>query len=86
MVGLSRLFPSQLFTVRFWLEGLGHGQCEWRGRARHIGEFASVQATGKDVRVPLCAIYDLEDDKIKRARVYFETPALLQQLGMLRSA
>lgn len=49
---------------------------------KHIGEFAGIPATGKDVRVPLCVVYDLEGDKIKRARVYFETPALLQQLGM----
>lgn len=28
---------NQLFTVRFWLEGLGDGQREWRGRVQHIG-------------------------------------------------
>jgi steroid delta-isomerase-like uncharacterized protein len=48
---------------------------------RHIGEFAGVAATHKDVRVPLCVVYDLENDKIKRGRVYFEVPALLKQLG-----
>ena len=47
----------------------------------HIGEFAGIQATNKQVRVPLCVVYDLEHDKIKRARVYFEMPILLQQLG-----
>lgn len=49
---------------------------------KHIGEFAGIQATGKDVRVPLCVVYDLVDDKIKNGRVYFEMPALLQQLGV----
>jgi len=49
---------------------------------KHIGEFAGIPATGKDVRVPLCVVYDLENDQIKRGRVYFEMPALLQQLGM----
>ena len=49
---------------------------------KHIGEFAGIPATGKDVRVPLCVVYDLEDDLIQRGRVYFETPALLKQLGV----
>jgi steroid delta-isomerase-like uncharacterized protein len=50
---------------------------------KHIGEFAGVPATGKDVRVPLCVIYDLEGDKITRGRIYFETPAFLAQVGAL---
>ena len=49
---------------------------------KHIGEFAGIPATGKTVRVPLCIVYDLEEDKIKRGRVYFEMPVLFQQLGM----
>jgi steroid delta-isomerase-like uncharacterized protein len=49
---------------------------------KHIGEFAGIPATGKDVRVPLCVVYDLEKDQIKQGRVYFEMPALLQQLGI----
>jgi steroid delta-isomerase-like uncharacterized protein len=48
----------------------------------HIGEFAGIPATNKQVRVPLCVVYDLENDQIKRGRVYFEMPVLLQQLGV----
>ena len=61
------------------------GQAAWEGElvGKHIGEFAGIPATGKSVRVPLCVIYDLENDKIKRGRVYFEMPALLQQLGVM---
>lgn len=47
---------------------------------KHIGEFADIPATNKQVRVPLCVVYDLEDDKIKQGRVYFEMPVLFQQL------
>src|SRR5689334_18193489 len=39
---------------------------------KHIGEFAGIPPTGKDFRVPLCVVYDLENDQIKRARIYFE--------------
>jgi steroid delta-isomerase-like uncharacterized protein len=47
---------------------------------KHIGEFAGIAATNKNVRVPLCVTYDLENDQIKRARVYMEVPVLLKQL------
>jgi len=48
---------------------------------RHIGEFAGVPATGKDVRVPLAVIYDVRDDRIVEGRVYFEIPAFLAQIS-----
>lgn len=41
-----------------------------------------MPATGKQVRVPLCIVYELEDEQIRKARVYFEMPVLLQQLDV----
>ncbi|MFQ6102178.1 MAG: hypothetical protein ACE5OS_13225 [Anaerolineae bacterium] len=29
-------YHSHLFTVRLWLEDLGDGQAEWRGRVQHV--------------------------------------------------
>ena len=49
---------------------------------KHIAEFAGIPATGKAVNVPLCVVYDLENDQIKRGRVYFEIPVLMRQLGV----
>ncbi|MCC6567807.1 MAG: ester cyclase [Anaerolineales bacterium] len=62
----------------------GESNALWEGEfvGRHIGEFAGIPATNKDVRVPLSVVYDLENGKIKRGRVYFEMPALFQQLGI----
>ena len=48
---------------------------------KHIGEFAGVAATGKEVKVPLCVVYDLSGDKIKRARIYLLASVLFQQLN-----
>jgi steroid delta-isomerase-like uncharacterized protein len=48
---------------------------------KHVGEFAGIPPTGKEVSVPLAVSYDLENDRIKRARIYFETPVLFEQLG-----
>lgn len=60
------------------------GKALWEGKfiGTHIGEFAGVPATGKDVRVPLCVVYDLKNDQIVRARVYFEMQPLMAQLGV----
>ncbi len=48
---------------------------------KHIGEFAGIPATNKNVRVPLCVVYDLANDRITRGRVYLEVPALMAQLN-----
>jgi steroid delta-isomerase-like uncharacterized protein len=53
---------------------------------KHIGEFAGIPPTGRSVRVPLCVVYDLEADRIKRARVYMEMPVLMRQLGRAETA
>jgi steroid delta-isomerase-like uncharacterized protein len=47
----------------------------------HIGAFAGIPASGRKVRVPLCVVYDLENGKIARGRVYMQVPALLRQLS-----
>ena len=52
----------------------------------HIGEFAGIPATGRQVRVPLCVVYDLEAGMIKRARVYMEMPVMMRQLGPVAKA
>lgn len=63
---------------------IADSQAVWEGDfiGKHIGEFAGVPATGKEVSVPLCVVYDLENEKIARGRVYFEIPALMAQLGV----
>ena len=69
-------------TTRVALYSENNAMVEGDFVGKHIGEFAGIPATGKDVRVPLCVVYDLENNQIKRGRVYFEMPALLQQLGI----
>lgn len=41
---------------------------------RHIGEFAGVPATGKDVRIPLCVVYDFRDGKLHAAASTSRSP------------
>lgn len=49
---------------------------------KHISEFAGIPPTHKDVRVPLCVVYDVEGGQIKRGRIYMEMPVMMQQLGV----
>lgn len=63
--------------------GEGKAITEWDFTGKHTGEFAGVPATGKEVHVPLCVAYDLENNRIKRGRIYFEIPAFLAQVGTM---
>lgn len=60
------------------------GHAVWEGHlvGKHTGTFAGVPATGKSVCVPLCVVYDLQNDQITKGRIYFDIPVLYDQLGM----
>jgi len=48
---------------------------------RHIGEFAGIQPTNKEINVHICVCYDLEDGLIKKGRIYFLGDELMKQLS-----
>jgi len=50
-------------------------------KGRHIGEFAGMPPTNKEVSVPLCVIYDMEGGFINEARIYMPVNILMQQLN-----
>jgi predicted ester cyclase len=47
----------------------------------HTAEFAGVQPTGREVRVPYSVIYDLHGDKISAVRIYFPMSLLIEQIS-----
>ena len=47
---------------------------------KHTGTFAGIAATGRDVRVPISVVYDLENGLIKKARIYLMVNVLLEQI------
>ncbi len=49
-------------------------------KGKHVGEFAGLQPTNKEINVPLCVSYDLEDGLIKQARIYMLTDIMMRQL------
>jgi predicted ester cyclase len=48
---------------------------------RHIGEFANIAPTNKEVNVPMCVAYDLnEEGLIQEGRIYMLMDVMFQQL------
>src|SRR3954452_24221708 len=84
ILGMLTYFYHQAFDARADLKNLvidgDRAITEWDFVGKHIGEFAGVSATGNQVRVPLAVAYDLENDKIKSARIYFQVSAFLSQV------
>ncbi len=69
-------------TTRVLLFGENNAMLEGDFVGKHVVEFNGIPATGLEVHVPLCVVYDIENDQFKRGRVYFEAPSLLKQLGV----
>lgn len=46
----------------------------------HIGEFASVAPTGRQVRVPYAVAYDLTGDQIAALRIYLPMDVIVRQI------
>jgi hypothetical protein len=42
-------------------------------------EFAGIHPSGKEVHVPLCLVYGVQNGKITRANIYFESDAIRMQ-------
>ena len=53
---------------------------EFDFKGKHIGEFAGMPATNKEVNVPTCIVYDLEGGLIKKARIYMPADLMMKQL------
>jgi predicted ester cyclase len=61
--------------------GDGQAAVEFDFVGKHVGEFGGMAATGREVRVPYCMVYELEGEKINALRGYMPMDVLMQQLG-----
>ena len=60
----------------------------YRGRGTHTGTLKSaageIPATGKEVTLDLCDIYEIRGGKVKSMHTYFDSGSLLTQLGLMQ--
>ncbi len=56
---------------------------EARVTGTHDGPFAGIAPTGRKVDYPLVAIFEFDDDRLTREKVYFDSATILRQIGAL---
>jgi steroid delta-isomerase-like uncharacterized protein len=63
---------------------------EYTGRGTHAGDLRSpggtIPATGRSVTHHACDVYEMQNGRIRSARVYFDTASLMTQLGVMAGA
>ena len=77
-----RMFDAHAETKNLIVDD-EHAVLEAAFIGRHIGEFAGVPATDKEVNVPLAVIYDFQDGRIVAGRVFWTVPVFLAQVGAM---
>ncbi len=53
---------------------------EFNFKGKHIGALGEMQPTNKEVDVPTCIVYDVENGLIKEARIYMQNDVMIKQL------
>jgi steroid delta-isomerase-like uncharacterized protein len=55
--------------------------CTWRMSGTHTAESFGFPATGKEIEVAGVSVWEFEDGKARRGRIFMDLPALMAQLG-----
>jgi steroid delta-isomerase-like uncharacterized protein len=76
-------FPGNLHIAKNMIFGANVVVVEWSFEAQHKGPFAGRPATGVQVKVPGCSVYEhnLAKRQITGGRIYFDSISLLKQIG-----
>lgn len=76
-----RSFPDQ----RFELIRLHHSDSavitEHWTTSTHLGNLQGVEATGKQFKTRMAAVYEFDDDRLVCARYYYDTGSIARQLA-----
>ncbi len=73
----SVAFQAQAEMRHLLVDG-DHAVLEGVVVGRQLLEFAGIAPGPGEIRMPICVVYDLENNQIVRARIYLETNALRQ--------
>lgn len=83
-------FPDGRVEITQTIAEGDHVVVLFRGRGTHTGTLRSaagdIPATGKQVTLDLCDVYEIRGGKVKTNWTYFDSGSLLTQLGLLEPA
>ena len=76
-------FPGNRHVVKNMIFGRDVVVVEWSFEAAHKGPFVGTAATGTNVKLPGCGVYQFDPIKrqITSARIYFDVTTLLKQIS-----
>lgn len=80
---LRTSFPDIYFTVKDLVAEDDKVVTRWSVTGTQRGEFASIPATGKSIRVSAINLHRFEDGQIREAWLQWDTLGLMQQLGAM---
>lgn len=78
---LQAAFDGFRLDERLLLESGHHVVARWGAMGRHTGIYQGLPATGTEVDVETCEIYEIGGDQITASWSYGDPMALLAQLG-----
>lgn len=86
----AEAFPDGRVEVTRTIAEGDHVVVLFRGRGTHTGTLRSaageIPATGREITLDLCDVYEFRGGKVKRNWTYFDSGSLLTQLGLLEPA
>jgi len=76
-------FPGNRHIVKNMMFGKDAVVVEWSFEADHSGPFRGRAATGAEVKLPGCGVYEFDPmhRQITSARIYFDVATLLKQIS-----
>lgn len=69
---------AEITHTSYGADGTAIAEYRWRGT--HIGEFAGIDPTDREVQMDLCVIVEVGDEYIEQARLYAPVHGLINQL------
>lgn len=85
--GWATAFPGSRVETTSVIADERAAVMEFVGRGTHQGPLkgpaGEIAPTGRSVEVHFCEVLEIEQDKVVRGRLYFDSATMLQQLGLM---
>lgn len=81
VVPFTNGFPGNVHQMNTYIQSGNQVVIEWLFVAQHAGEFAGIPASGRQVQLPGCSIYTVENRYITGGKLFFNGPTLFAQIG-----